>query len=284
MKIEKMMEEWKSGLKSEFDLQPAIDEMGVRGLLDVLLDNVGNTNSLLRENVLGALWWLAWEKPVLSHEDYIYALNTCLSDTHLFKGIGGEEDDAAFWRGFASCYVRWIIKADAKQGFLSHDDYIKTLDKSIEYMTLETDKRGFVYGKGTVHALSHGSTMFWACIEHPKFTLEYAKPILDAIKCNVVGKGRFLTDWADNGLAKVIPRLLEKGICEGVIKDWVQSLLPNVDAAIYTDEHYPYVLMGGDIERFLMFVYFALKEKGINAELGEWISEYLPKLRAKVYG
>jgi len=283
MIIEKMMEGWKVGLRSEFDLQPAIDEIGVRKLLDVLLDNVGNTNSLLRENVLGAFWSLAWDKPVLSHEEYIHALNTCLADTHLFRGIGGAENDDAFWRGFASNYVMWIIYADAKHGFLSYDQYIEALDKSIEYMMKEKDRRGFVCGKGTVHAIPHGTGMFQACIEHPKFPHEYVEPILDAVKCNVADKGRFAPDWADSGLAQIIPALLNKDVSEVTIKEWIESLLPNVDVAIYTDEHYPYVLLGSNIEHFLMFVYFELKNKGMGAELREWISEYLPKLRDKVY-
>jgi len=283
MIVEKMMEEWKVGLRSEFDLQPAIDEMGTRKLLDVLLNNVGNTNSLLRENVLGAFCSLARDKPVLSHEEYIHALDTCLSDTHLFNGIGGAENDTAFWRGFASNYVMWIIYADAKQGFLSHDEYMRTLDKSIEYMTRETDRRGFVYGKGTIHAIPHGTGMFQACIEHPKFPHEYVNSILDAIKCNVVDKGRFAPDWADSGLAQIIPVLLGKDVSEDTIKEWIESLLPDVDAAIYTDEHYPYVLLGSNIEHFLMFVYFELKKKEMNDGLREWIFEYLPKLRERVY-
>jgi len=282
MIIEKLMAEWEIELKSEFDLQPAIDEMGVRGLLDVILDNVGITKSLLRENLLGAFCSLSQTNPVLSHEDYIHALNICLSDTHLFKGLGEKEDDAVFWR-FASNYIMWIIYSDAQQDFLPHDQYMETLNKTIDYMLKETDRRGFVYGKGTVHAIPHGAGMLWALIEHPKFPHEYADPILDVVKCAILDKGHFPIDWADSGLAQIIPRLLSKNISEDRVKEWIESLLPDVSAAVFTDEHYGYVQLGSNIYSFLMFLYFALKEKAVANELREWIAGYLPVLFEKVY-
>jgi len=106
---------------------------------------------------------------------------------------------------------------------------------------------------------------------------------LEAVKCNIVDKGRFAPDWSDIGLAQIITVLLGKDVGEDIIKKWIESLLPNVDAAIYTDEHYPYVLLLSNIKHFLMFLYFDLKEKGMYDGLREWIAGYLPQLREKVY-
>ena len=287
MYIEKMFEDWKNELYEEFDLQPAIDEVGTRKLLDMLLDNIGNPESYVRENVLEAIATLTCGMSVLNPSEYIHALNISLSETHLFNGIAGAEDDAAFWRAFSSFIVAQVIHVDGEQGFLSHAQYIEALDKAIQYMILEKDRRGFVYGgKGIVHAISHGTSMIIALIEHPKFPKEYTSRVLESVKCNIVGKGRFAADdWAEGNLTEIIAALLNKGISENTIKEWIETLLPTIAIGIgkYTDEHYPYIQMGSDIQHFLMCLYFELKKKSMNDGLREWIFEYFTTLRKKVY-
>jgi len=290
MYVEKLLDDWSKELCSEFDLQPAIDEIGAKKLLDILLDNIGNTESYVRENVLEAICALTLEMSVLSPNDYIHALNTSLSETHLFSGIGGEENDSVFCRAFVSFVIAQIIFADAKQDFLSDAQYMGALEKATQYMILEKDRRGFVYGgRGIVHAISHGTSMIEALIEHPKFSEKYVSLVLECIKCNIVGKGRFAADdWADMGLSEIISTLLVKGISEDVIKEWIENLLPPIDASVgkYTDAHYPYIQIGSDIQHFLMYLYFDLKKKTIHAELREWIFEYSSKqgkLWKKVY-
>jgi len=278
MYLQKMMEDWKHKLYDEMDLQPAIDEMGVRNLLDVLLENTGNKESYVRENVLTALYTLAFAKPVLSVDDYIHMLNISISETHLFNGIDSTDDDAALCRGFSSFGVAYAVYADAKQGFLSDAQFITVFDKAIQYMISEKDRRGFIYGgKGIVHTIPHGAYLIKALIEHPKFSDEHADRVLDCIKSNIVGKGRFAADdWADMRIAGLISPLLIKGIPEDTIKKWIKTLLPNIPAYIgrYTDEHYPYVQMGSDIQHFLMYVYYDLKKKATHEAFREWIFEY----------
>lgn len=287
MKIDKLMNEWKKALCDDMDLTPVIEEVGTRKLLDILLDNVGSTESFVRENVASAFWTIAWDKPILSSDDYIHALATSLSDTHLFNGIEKIEDDTAFCRAFSSLFVRQIILADEKQNFLSQVQYMEALDKAIEYMILEKDRRGFVYGgKGIVHTICHGAMMLVPLVEHPRFPKAYTSRVLDAVKCNIVGKGRFADeDWADSKLAWVISALLNKGISEDVIKEWIETLLPTIDSSIglYSDEHYPYIQMGSDIKHFLMYLYFDLKKKSMSDGLRDWISDYLDKLWKRVY-
>ena len=283
MIIEKLLQDWQKELYYEFDLQPAIDEIGVRKVLDVLLDNIGYPESYIRENVLEATGALT-EMSVLSIDDYLHALNRSIPV--LFKGIDEGENDDVFGRGFVSFVIAMVIYADAEQGFLSDEQRTETFDKAFEYMILEKDRRGFVYGKGTVHTICHGTSMIKAIIEHPKFNQQYTSQVLEAVKVNIVGKGRFTADdWADEFLVEVISALLNKGISEDIIKEWIESLLPPIPADVrkYTDEHYPYIQMFSDIRHFLMCLYFELKKQSMNDGLREWIFEYLPTLQKKTY-
>ncbi|MCL2753064.1 MAG: DUF2785 domain-containing protein [Defluviitaleaceae bacterium] len=288
--IEKMMQEWKNDLFNEFDLQPAIDEMGTSALLKVFLDNIGNLDSLTRENVAMAAWTLfgAGGTRYLSDEEFLHAINIAFSETHLFKGIDGGESDDAFMRGFASLFVRGLMTADCNHGFLSQEQYEAAFDKMLDYMMREKDRRSFVYeGKGIIHAVSHGASALMNFIDHPRFagvSEKYVSRILDVVKHNVVCEERFAAvDWADNKIAEVITNLMMQGINEDAVKTWIEVLMPNVDAILYTDTHYTYIKIGTNIEHFLMCLYFALKKAGCGSELGEWIVEYLPKLRKKVY-
>jgi len=282
--IEKLFEDWKNELYYEFDLQPAIDEIGARKVLDILLDNIGYPESYIRENVLEAICALMMEMTVLSSDDYLHALNRSIPI--LFKGIDNGENDDVFGRGFVSFVVAYVIYADGNQGFLSDKQRMETFDKAVEYMILEKDRRGFVYGKGTAHTIAHGLSMLEAMIEHPKFSEEYTSRVLEAVKANIVGKGRFAADdWADEFLVEIISALLNKGISEDTIKEWIETLLPPIptDVRKYTDEHYPYVQMFSDIRHFLMCLYFELKKKSMNEGLGEWIFEYFTTLQKKAY-
>ena len=252
MIIEKLFEDWQKDLYDEFDLQPAIDEIWVRKVLDVLLDNIGYPESYIRENVLEATGALT-EMAVLTSEDYLHALNRSIPI--LFKGIDDGENDDVFGRGFVSFVIAMVLYADAEMGFLSDEHRMEIFDKAVEYMIREKDRRGFVYGKGIVHTIAHGLSMLEAMIEHPKFSEEDTSRILEAVKINVVGKGRFAADdWADESLVDVISALLNKGIAEDTIKEWIENLLPLVPTNVrkYTDEHYPYVQMFSDIRHFLM--------------------------------
>jgi len=290
MIIEKMMQEWKNELLKDFDLQPAIDEMGASALLDVFLDNVGNLDSLTRENVAMAAWVLFGDEDArhLDDAELRRALNVAFSETHLLKGIGGEENDDAITRGFASLFIRGLMGADYDFGFLSQEEYEAAFEKMLGYMMKEKDRRGFVYGgKGTIHAISHGASALMNFIEHPRFeavSKKYTGRVLDVLKHHVVCEERFAAaDWADNKLAEVIIDLMGEGIGEDVIMAWIEGLIPDVDAPTYTDAHYKYVKIGTNIEHFLMCLYFAIKKSGDNAALGEWIFGYMPKLRKKVY-
>jgi len=92
-------------------------------------------------------------------------------------------------------------------------------------------------------------------------------------------------DRAGWDFAGVFDALLNKGISENIIKEWIEALLPSMDISIgkLTDEHYPYIQMSIDIEHFLMYLYVDFKQKSIHYEFREWVFEYIDKLRAKAY-
>jgi len=148
MNIKELFGKMKEDLIYEkLDMQNLINEIGSQLLVKTLLENIGNTHSLIRENVLGINYRLITEE-LLQHSDYIDMLNTCLGTDHLLKGIGSKNCDSVFSRSFASLRIGHIIELDSKRGFLTHAQYMAILNKAIEYAEQEADWRGWVAEKG----------------------------------------------------------------------------------------------------------------------------------------
>jgi len=277
MKMEQLFEEMKTGVIYEnLDLKQIIEENGSQHVVDELLNNIGNTHSLIRENIYSVTYTLIDEK-FISHEECIRIFETCLSDRHLFKGIGGKDDDTVFVRAFSSLIVAAIVSVDKKHNLLSEEQYMFALNKGIEYMEQEVDRRGFVLGKGWAHAVGHGTYMFNALIDHENFPMEYADKILNCIKVHITSGHRFV-DQDEKSLACAIPLLLEKGLSEDVVQTWIDSLLPKIRSKAYTDEHYQDVFNLFNIEYFLTALHFTLAEEEVGDELRKHLIQYVPTM------
>jgi len=259
------------------DLQKLITEVGAKRLVEAMLDNIGNTNSLIRENILGINYRLAVEG-LLEHKDYIDILNTCLGMDYLFKNINDPDcDDAVFCRAYASLAIGWIVHADAKMEFLSESQYKQALETTILYMMQETDRKGYVLGKGWVHAIAHGATMLREMINHPKFPMEYAEKILDCIKFHIASQHPF-TDGEEHRFASLVLILMDKGITEQQTKDWMGNLAPKIKAAHFTDEHASEIRLWRNVEYFLRSLVSVLAVDTRHDSLMRDTAQYVSKI------
>jgi len=272
----KLFEEMKTDMIYEsLNLQEIVEKNGAQCVVDELLNNVGNNNSLIRENIYSIMYMLIDGK-FINHAACIRIFETCLSDSHLFKNIGSEDDDAVFFRAFSSLIITAIVAMDEKHNLLSEDQYMFALNKGIEYMEQEVDRRGFVLGKGWAHAVGHGSYLICALTDHAKFPIEYADEILNCIKIQITSGHRFV-DKDEKSLAYAIPILLDKGLVRELdLEEWVDGLLPQIKSKAYTDEHYQDVFNLYNIEYFLMALHFVLVEKGAGDKLREYLADYIP--------
>ena len=257
-------------------MQQAINDLGVPQLLEIVLDNVGNTHSLVRENILGILFELVMDDH-LSNEEYLRIFDASLSN--MFNGLGSNGDDSVFCRAFSSLGVAHVVYKDGKQecNILSTDQYLLALNKAIEYMGREEDRRGFVLGKGWANAPSHGAYMFEMLIEHPKFPIDYADKILRCIGFHITSQDCF-TSKEEASLAKIIPILINLGLDQMAVQTWIKSLLPHITAKPYTDEEHYYDRIIFNIGYFLTALYYALRSKPEYDGLREFISTFEPEM------
>ncbi|MCL2376507.1 MAG: DUF2785 domain-containing protein [Defluviitaleaceae bacterium] len=278
MNIEKLMDDMRNEyLYGKIDIAKIVEELGSQGFIKLLLENTGSPHSLLRENILGLV-----EIDYLSHEDCIELLHAYLSEGHLFNGLGNKDGDTVFWRSFSSLCVGYFVSMGGERNFLSQDQYMAALDKGLEYMSKEVDKRGFVMGKGWAHAVGHGADMLLALVKHAKFPMEYADKVLGCIKFHVVSNDRFL-DGEEKRLAKVVSALIDKELGEEAITKWIDDLVPRARAKMYTDESYEDVKMIFNVDYFLMSLHFALEEGVVSDNIRKYIKEFVATLWRRAY-
>ena len=283
MNFDKLLENMKASINyEELDLRQLLNEIETQLLVKGLVDNIGHNHSLVRENILGLLYYRLIAENFLSHEECISVLDTCLSDSHLFKGIGSKGDDSVFFRSFSSLVIAGILETDEERSILSQDQYMLALDKAIEYMRQEVDRRGFVVGKGWAHAAAHGADMLCALVHHPRFDMKFAGDVLECVKCHIASRDGFV-DLDEKRLAKVIPILMSKGLSELDVKNWICSLLPSLASVIHTDEYYQDVRILMNIEYFLMALYFIAGEDPAYEGLGRYILEFVPTMRKRSF-
>jgi len=275
MGIEKLLESLKDRLiYEELDLKQLINENGSQQVVKMILDNVGNTHSLIRENMMGIHDRLV-EEGHCSKDECIHLFSTSLRN--LSKGLGSKADDLVFCRAFSSLYVAFIVDIDEKLNLLSQEQYMMALEKGIDYMMQEVDRRGFVKGKGWAHALAHGADLLCCLVSHSKFPLAYAEKILDCIKFHITSQDGFI-DNEEKRLASIMPILIDKGLGEHVVQNWIKTLIPRSTAEMYTDESYFNCRIIFNSSYFLTYLHYILKDKPELEALRKFIIKFEPTM------
>ena len=275
MSKEQLLEHLKTDLVcNDLDLDKLVADIGKPQLIQLLLDNTGNTHSLIRENIMGLHGNLVGDEH-FNKEELNLLFHASLDN--MFKGLGRKDDDTVFCRAFAALFVEMHVGTDMEEDVLSPEEYTLALDKAIEYMNREVDRRGNVPGKGWADAIGHASDLFCCLAAHPSFPLERAQDMLNAIQAQVTSPDRF-TAGEEQRLANVIPVLLEKGLSETALQDWIKGMLPKYLGTRYTDEAYHkcyHIIIG--ITYFLIALHYTLSEPK-HEGLRKFIAEYQPKM------
>jgi len=277
MGMQKLFEKLKTGMVyTKVDLSDLIKEVGRGQLIQEILTNAGNTNSLIRENMMGIHDRFVDEK-LLTKEEYTKLFDGSL--INLFKGLGSKNDDLVFTRSFSSLYLAYFADKDEELDLLTQEQYMRLLHQSTEYMQKEVDRRGYVMGKGWAHAPAHGSDLLCCLAGNPKFPIEYADKILDCIKFHITSQDNFAAG-EERRFARVIPPLMEKGLSIDTLQNWIKSMLPKIGSEItqYTDAEFPYTHMLFKIKYFLYALYYTVSDNEKDAAIRSFIQEYEPKM------
>lgn len=202
-----------------------LDEINVSELLQFMLQNIGNTDAYLRDDLIYRGFGYLILDDKLTVKQSVGLLKTCLDDEHLYVNIthNGPSDDV-FTRSFSALVIALILGKDRENRKLPEALILETIQRSVDYLKLEKDYRGFVNSKGWAHAVAHGSDLLAEAIAHPLMKdLHLCHKALQSLKSCLHTDYAFI-DKEEARMLPVIDALLDKGLTDEQLLAWLKEL------------------------------------------------------------
>ena len=245
------------------ELQP----IELQSLITFMIENIGNTDPYIRDTLIysGFCELILNEKVTL--EQVTNILQTCIDDEHLYLNIHqNEQNDAVFVRSFSALVIALILYKDSENRFLPEALIQTALKKSGNYLSLETDYRGYVEKKGWAHAVAHGSDLLAQVILHPLFDSNFSinQCIMTLQKC--LNTNYAYIDEEEERMLPVIDALVQKGLSDEQLKNWLMNLSDieeNDDLIKYRKQW--------NVKKFMFTLYAHLLRTKKCEETSNWI-------------
>ncbi|GCF06777.1 DUF2785 domain-containing protein [Dictyobacter arantiisoli] len=95
--------------------------------------------------------------------------------------LGEQGDDTVLLRSFSALTLSEVIKYDNAHPFLTESEVRQLVEQSINYLIKEQDLRGYVAGKGWIHAVAHASDLLGVLARNRYVDTNELEKILSAI-------------------------------------------------------------------------------------------------------
>ncbi|MDR2183820.1 MAG: DUF2785 domain-containing protein [Clostridiales bacterium] len=235
-----------------------LDGAELEALIYEMLEHLGDPDSQLREGLIYPTLARIISENILSREQYIHLLETCIGERNLFYKLG-ERGDSVFMRSFSALLVASLISADVNSHFLSKEAFADTMSKCIEYIEAEMDTRGHIDGKGWAHAIAHGADMLLSIVKHPHFGPEKFLVILETIETCLFKEAAYV-DAEDKRFIFVLRAMQDRGFEEQILAKWIEKIFAKLKAQFKNEGFsYKYHRVMTNVENFMKSLYFNLK-------------------------
>jgi hypothetical protein len=242
----------------DFQKPETVKSKDLNQLIRQMVEHIGSTDPILRDKLIYSSFYYLTKDDYLNHQQMTYLIETCLDQNHLFFGIGLKIDDSVFTRAFSSLVAALILDKDREERFLLEETALKAIESSIVYLQKEEDTRGYVEEKGWAHSIAHGADLLAEAVKHPLFNLALASECLNTIGGCIL-KDTAYVDEEDERLIYAVIALLERGMDEKLLKEWIANLSKKVTDIKNTSGYTPYFFrMNSNLNQFIKSLYFRL--------------------------
>lgn len=143
----------------------------------------------------------------------------------LGKELGTEGTDSAFGRSFSGLGLSILAAVDLKTPWMSQAAFDDMLGASTRYLTSEKDVRGFVPGRGWVHATAHTADVLKFLGRSPRLTPAGQAKVVEAVAARLRTAGVVFAWGEDERLAQALISLtLRKDFDPKPFEAWFASL------------------------------------------------------------
>ncbi|WP_264448304.1 DUF2785 domain-containing protein [Bacillus cereus] len=243
-----------------------------------MLEQIGVTDSYLRDKLIYSTFYHLIKKDYLSHTQLQKLLLESISEKYLFYKIHSDDDDAVFTRAFTTLLIALIIDADTNHNFLSQADLLHVKDRLIIYMNNEHDFRGYVQDHGWAHSIAHASDTFEALVHSPKLEALHYEEILQTLLHKVCVHSIYYKYEEDERLVYPIVSMLQNDLKEEVLILALQDLVAQLPVKKQTLHIKSYEFLYGNIKSFLRSLFFRLRTLSICEETECEIEKLLQEL------
>lgn len=202
-----------------------LDLINLNELIEFMLKNIGNTDGYLRDNLIYRGFCELILNEQFTEEQLVLILKTCLDNEHLYLNIThNDPSDEVFTRSFSALVITLILGIDRENRSLPEKLAVEAIDRSIHYLFLENDYRGFDNTKGWAHTVAHGSDLLTEAIRHPlMMDFQLVCSALQSLK-SCLHTEYALIDEEEERMLPVIDALLDKGLTDEQLLTWIKGL------------------------------------------------------------
>lgn len=205
----------KNGFEVPTDTDPFV-------IIKEVCGHLGNPDPVLRDELGYSLLaeWI-YKRRILNHQQLQELYSIMVSDNMWFYKIGEINTDSVLMRSFTSLGITLLLLVDSDTPFLTEEEWLALLERTVDYCILEKDLRGYVEETGWLHAAAHVADVFNAFAKHPKFAEKHTKYILKAIN-KVMENAQFVFQYEeDERFSRAISNLVyNKHLCLKELISW----------------------------------------------------------------
>lgn len=142
--------------------------------------------------------------------------------------------------------------------------------------------RGYVEGKGWAHSIAHGADLFESIISHPSNDILHAEEWLNVIKA-CIWRDTVLQDDEDERLIFAVEAMIEKGLPEEMLVEWVHNFESLLEARLKEQNRIVFYKYRSNVMNFLKSLYFRLTYLDQNIHTQHQIKKTLKNLHEAMY-
>lgn len=239
-----------------------------------MMDNIGDIDSELRDELILSILSKWINKGILSTEEVHQLLMTALDERHILRGLG-KIDDSVFYRTFSVEIVAEAIYKHRNEKFISECDIQKAFNAVLKFYNEDKDVRGYIDGKGWAHGVAHGADALDEFARCEEVGYQGLKRILDSIYNKVNTNYYGYIHFEDERMITAVKAVLEREIIPAnEIVDWIGSFKKINKVGKYPED----LIIEFNVNVFLKSLYFRLNDKPQYQNITTVINEVLREI------